>query len=241
MLQAMPQHKHLMLALRRFNVSLLGIQEHQIQIPPVRVLKDVVIDKLQKLFQAKRAVLANPSFSERSGVALAWRKDLSNVVSSFTPLRGKGRALGVILSDSEGRQWLVLWCTFPMIRLHNRNSGLASHKKGRGLPSTVHTPRSGAETRRTWADSVRGAEMAERQAQFQGAGSESLRGLLLAAPSIMDLGESGTESSYSSLPGVLSLADIVDTTIPPSHNAEPPAAASLVRMTAAWSAPSQPR
>ena len=78
-------------------------------------------------------------------------------------------------------------------------------------PSTVHTPRSGAETRRTWAESVRGAEMAERQAQFQGAGSESLRGLLLAAPSIMDLGESGTESSCSSLPGVLSLADIVDT------------------------------
>ena len=105
-LQAMPRHKHLIMALRRFNVSLLGIHEHHIQIPPVRVLKEVVTDKLQKLFPPKWAVLANPSFSERSGVALVWRKDLWSVVSSFTPLK-EGRALGLILSDSEGQVFVV--------------------------------------------------------------------------------------------------------------------------------------
>ena len=33
-LQVMPRHKHQMVALRRFNVSLLGIQKHHTQIPP---------------------------------------------------------------------------------------------------------------------------------------------------------------------------------------------------------------
>ena len=113
MLQAMPRHKHRMQALRRFNVSLLGIRKHHIQIPPVRVSKDVVTDKLQKLFPAKWAVLANPSFSERSGVALARCKDLWSVVPSFTPLKGQGRALGVILSDYKGQQWLVFVVHFP--------------------------------------------------------------------------------------------------------------------------------
>ena len=35
------------------------------------------------------------------------------MVSSFTPLKGQGRAPGVILSDSEGQQWLVFVVHFP--------------------------------------------------------------------------------------------------------------------------------
>ena len=113
MLRPMPRHKHLMLALRRFNISPLGIQEHHIQSPPIRVFRDIVTETLQKLFPNRWSVLANPSFSERNGVALAWCKDIWTPVSSFSPLRGQGRALGTILSDSEGQHWLVFTVHFP--------------------------------------------------------------------------------------------------------------------------------
>ena len=87
-LQTLLRHKHLGLALKRFNVSLLGIEEHHLPCPLAHVAKDVVTDKLQKVFPSRWHVLANPSFSERSGVALAWRKDMWTMLASFTPLRG---------------------------------------------------------------------------------------------------------------------------------------------------------
>ena len=95
--QPMPRHKHLMQALWRFNVSLLGLQEHHLQCPPRHVSMDIVTEKLQNLFHNRWLVLANPSFSERSGVALACRTDLWTMVSSSSPLRGQGRTLGTIL------------------------------------------------------------------------------------------------------------------------------------------------
>ena len=125
---------------------------------------------------------------------------------------------------------------------HTGPSLLAPHALSTAV-SSVHTPGTGAGTG-TWAEAGRGAGMAECQAQSDGApdtGTERPRGSLPAVPSIIDIGDTGTESPCSSLPAVPSLVDIVDTADPPFHNAGPPTAASPVRTTAAWSAPSWPR
>ena len=87
-LQSLPRHEHLVLGLKRFNASLMGVQEHHLQSPARHIQRDVVPEKPQKLFRNRWEVLANPSFSKRSGVALAWRKDVWSIISSFTPWRG---------------------------------------------------------------------------------------------------------------------------------------------------------
>ena len=46
-------------------------------------------------------------------MALAWRKDVWSIISSFMPWRRQGRTLGAILADSEGQRWLVFVVHFP--------------------------------------------------------------------------------------------------------------------------------
>ena len=76
-----PRYKHLNAALSRPNVSLVGIQEHHLQYERGNVR---VTEKLQKLLPNKWQTIANPSCTERSGVAIAWRRDKWTLVSSFS-------------------------------------------------------------------------------------------------------------------------------------------------------------
>ena len=42
-----PRHKHLSLALKRFDIFLVGLQEHHVPKPPARTKDDIVHSKLQ--------------------------------------------------------------------------------------------------------------------------------------------------------------------------------------------------
>ena len=106
-----PRYKHLNAALSKFNVSLVGIQEHHLQYERGNVK---VTEKLQKLLPNRWQTIANPSCTERSGVAIAWRKDRWILVSAFSMWQCQFRVLGAVLQDMEGQKWLVFSCD-----LHN--------------------------------------------------------------------------------------------------------------------------
>ena len=101
------RYKQLNTALSRFNVSLVGIQEHHLQSERGNVR---VTEKLQKFLPNKWPNIANSSCTEPSGVAIAWRKDTWILVSAFSMGQCRFRVLGAVMKDMEGQKCIVFSC-----------------------------------------------------------------------------------------------------------------------------------
>ena len=89
--QAWPRYKFLNATISRFNVSILGIQEHYI---PYEHQTLRVTEKIQGLLPNRWGVIVDPSCTARSGVAITWRSDKWSRVSAFSVWEFQFRVLG---------------------------------------------------------------------------------------------------------------------------------------------------
>ena len=57
--------------------------------------------------------MANSTLTQRSGVAIVYRKDVWTLHYSFALFQVQRRSIGAILCDGERQRWLVIVNHFP--------------------------------------------------------------------------------------------------------------------------------